>query len=80
MRVTNLRLKFPMIVWKRVVVASFPPRVHRHGWVRGDALVHKWWKVGTAVIAMALVTRRCPLLRPVVLAAGHHRDPSRAWG
>ena len=57
MRVTNLRLKFPMIVWKRVVVARFPPRVHRHGWVRGDALVHKWWKVGTAVIAMALVTR-----------------------
>ena len=29
MRVTNLRLKFPMIVWKRVVVASFPPRVHQ---------------------------------------------------
>ncbi len=57
MRVTDLRRKFRLIVWKRVVAASFPPCVHRHGWVRSDALVHKWWRAGTTVIGLALVTR-----------------------
>ena len=57
MRVTNLRLKFPLIVRKRVVAAGFPPRVHRRCGVRGGDLVHKWWKVGTAAIAMALGPR-----------------------
>jgi hypothetical protein len=52
MRVTNLRLKFRLIVWKRVVVASFPPRRAafrgvRDG-LRGTSHFH---------VAMALVTR-----------------------
>ena len=56
-RVTDLRRNFQLIVRKRVVVVSFPPRVHHRSGVRGGDVVHKWWKVGTAVIAMALVTR-----------------------